>query len=92
LYWSPRVRLLGTGHVACMGEKRNALRVLVRKPVGKRPLGRHRRRREYVNWISEKLNGRRGLDSFVSGQGQVADCCVHGNERKGFTKCVNLPS
>jgi hypothetical protein len=29
-----------------MGVKRNAYRVLVRKPEGKRPLGRHRRRWE----------------------------------------------
>jgi hypothetical protein len=28
-------------HVACMGEKRNAYRILMGKPEGKRPLGRH---------------------------------------------------
>jgi hypothetical protein len=28
------------GHVACMGEKVNACKVLVGKPNGKRPLGR----------------------------------------------------
>jgi hypothetical protein len=28
-----------TGHVAHMGEKRNAYRILVGKPEGKRPLG-----------------------------------------------------
>jgi hypothetical protein len=36
-------RLRWTGHVARMGEKRNAYRVLMRKPEGKRPLGRPRR-------------------------------------------------
>jgi hypothetical protein len=32
------------GHVARMGEKRNAYRLLVGKPEGKRPLGSPRRR------------------------------------------------
>jgi hypothetical protein len=32
------------GHVARMGEKRNAYRILLGKPQGKRPLGRQRRR------------------------------------------------
>jgi hypothetical protein len=31
------------GHAAGMGEKRNAYRLLVGKPEGKRPLGRPRR-------------------------------------------------
>jgi hypothetical protein len=34
------------GHVTFMGEKRNVYRVLVRKPEGKRPHGRPRRRWE----------------------------------------------
>jgi hypothetical protein len=33
-----------TGHVSRMGEKRNAYRLLVGKPEGKRPLRRRRRR------------------------------------------------
>ena len=33
-----------TGHAARMGEEREVYRVLVRKPEGKRPLGRLRRR------------------------------------------------
>jgi hypothetical protein len=33
-----------TGHLTRMGEKRNLYRLLVRKPEGKRPLGRPRRR------------------------------------------------
>jgi hypothetical protein len=32
------------GHIARMGEKRNAYRLLMGKPEGKRPLGRPRRR------------------------------------------------
>ena len=35
-----------SGHVARMVERRGASRVLVRKPEGKRPLGRPRRRWE----------------------------------------------
>jgi hypothetical protein len=38
-------RMRWTGHVARMGEKRNAYRLLVGKPEGRRPLGRQRRRR-----------------------------------------------
>jgi hypothetical protein len=39
---SRRMRL--AGHVARMGEERKVYKVLVGKPVGKRPLGRSRRR------------------------------------------------
>ncbi|KAJ4442562.1 hypothetical protein ANN_04149 [Periplaneta americana] len=53
LYSSPDIirnlksrRLRWAGHVARMGESRNAYRVLVGKPEGKRPLGRPRRRWE----------------------------------------------
>jgi hypothetical protein len=51
LYSSPNViRMIKSrtmrwaGHVARMGEKRNAYRILVGKQKGKRPLGRPRRR------------------------------------------------
>jgi hypothetical protein len=37
-------RMRFAGHVARMREKRNAYRIFVRKPEGKRPLGRPRRR------------------------------------------------
>jgi hypothetical protein len=39
-------RIRWAGHKAQMGEGRDVCRVLVRKPEGKRPLGRHRRRWE----------------------------------------------
>ena len=51
LYSSPNIlrviksrRMRWAGHVARMDEEREAYRVLVRKPEGKRPLGRPRRR------------------------------------------------
>jgi hypothetical protein len=37
-------RMRWAGHVARMGEKRNAYRILVGKPEGKSPLGRPRRK------------------------------------------------
>jgi hypothetical protein len=37
-------RMRWSGHVARMGEKRNAYRLLVGKPEGKMPLGRPRHR------------------------------------------------
>jgi hypothetical protein len=54
LYSSPRIiriiksrRMRWAGHVKRMEEKRNAYRLLVGKPEGKRPLGRPRRRWVY---------------------------------------------
>jgi hypothetical protein len=51
LYSSPSIiriikstKMRWAGHVARMGEKRNAYRLLVGKPEAKRPLGRPRRR------------------------------------------------
>jgi hypothetical protein len=58
LYSSPNIirinklrRMRWAGHVARMGEKRNAYRLLVGKPEGKRPLGRPRRRWVDNIWI-----------------------------------------
>jgi hypothetical protein len=51
LYASPYVvkvmksrRVRRAGHVACMGEMRNAYKILVEKPERKTPLGRPRRK------------------------------------------------
>jgi hypothetical protein len=56
LYSSPSIirliksrRVRWAGHVARMGEKRNASRILVGKPEGNRPPGRKR-----LKWISER--------------------------------------
>jgi hypothetical protein len=59
LYFSPSIirliksrRMRWAGYVARMGKKRNAYRLLVGKPEGKRPLGRPRRRwGTILKWI-----------------------------------------
>jgi hypothetical protein len=58
LYSSPGIirliksmRMRWAGHVARMGEKRNAYRFLVGNPEGKRPLGRTRRR-----WVDVRMD------------------------------------
>jgi hypothetical protein len=60
LYSSPNIirmirsgRMRWAGHVARMGKKRNAYRLLVGKPEGRRPLGTPRRR--WVNNIKMDL-------------------------------------
>jgi hypothetical protein len=54
LYSSPNIfrkikarRMRWAGHVARTGEKRNAYRLLVGKPEGRRPLGKPKRRCAY---------------------------------------------
>jgi hypothetical protein len=62
LYSSPIIiriiksrRMKWAGHVARMGEKRNAYRLLVGKPEGKRPLRRTKRRWVVIlGWILER--------------------------------------
>jgi hypothetical protein len=55
-------RMIWAGHVARMGENRNAYRILVGKPEGKRPLGSPRHR--WVNNIKIDLReiGWDGMD------------------------------
>jgi hypothetical protein len=51
-------RMRWARHVAGMGAKRNAYRILVGKPEGKRPLGRPRRRWvDNITDIDLKYNG-----------------------------------
>jgi hypothetical protein len=63
LYSSPSIirmiksrRMRWAGHVARMAEKRNAYRIVVGKPEGKRPLGRPRRR-----WVDNIKMDRREI-------------------------------
>jgi hypothetical protein len=65
LYSSPNIirviksrRMRWAGHVASMGEKKDAYRILVGKPEGRRPLGRPRRRWEdNIKLIFKKWDG-----------------------------------
>jgi hypothetical protein len=50
------------GHVASMGEMRNAYKILVEKPEGKKPLGRHRRRWEENIKMEVKETGFESVD------------------------------
>jgi hypothetical protein len=74
-------RMRWAGHVARMGAKRNAYRILVGKPEGNRPLGRPRRR--WVDNIKMDLReiGWDGMDWIDLAH------CEYGNEPPGVIKC-----
>jgi hypothetical protein len=50
------------GHVARMGEKRDAYRILVGRPEGRRPLGRPRRRWDNIKMDLQEVGWGHGLD------------------------------
>ena len=58
------------GHVEYMGERKGACRVLVRKPEGKRPLGRPRRRWENNIKMDLRDIGCGGMDWIELAQGK----------------------
>jgi hypothetical protein len=69
LYSSPNIRVIKSrrmrweGHVARMGEKRGAYRILVERPEGRQPLGRPRRRWEdNIKMDLEEVGWRHELD------------------------------
>jgi hypothetical protein len=70
-----------------MGEKRNAYKLLVEKPEGKRPLGRPRRK--WVDNIRMDLLefGWGDVDWPGSEHGQAKSSCKSGIELSGSTKC-----
>ena len=76
------------GHVARMGERNDAYRVLVGKREGKRTLVSCRRRWEdKIKMVLQEEVWGHGLDCSGSGQGQVASTCKYGNEHSVSIKC-----
>lgn len=75
-------------YVVNLGENRNRSRVLVGKPERKRPLGRPRNRQEdSIKKDSKQREWEWKAFSSDSGQEQVADSCVCGNELLGSVIC-----
>jgi hypothetical protein len=80
-------RLRWERHVARIGERRCASRVLVEKPEGRRPLGRPRRRWEDNIKMGHGEVGWGGtMDRTGSRKIKVAGSCECGNEPSGFIK------
>jgi hypothetical protein len=95
LYASPSIiraiksrRMRWAWNLAHTGKMKNAYKILVGKPEGKRPLRKLGRR--YEDNIKKNLRGNRveksGLDTSDSGYGPVADPCEHGSEPLSFMK------
>jgi len=65
------------GHVARVGDGRGSYSVLVRRPEGKRPLGRHRSRWEdnIKRGLQEVVCGSMGWIDLAQDKGQLAGAC-----------------
>jgi hypothetical protein len=93
LYSSPSIiviksrRMWWAGHGARMGENRNACKSLVRKPEGKRPLGRPRHR--WMDNIKKHLLeiGWGGVDWITLAQHRDKSSCECGYEPSSTIKC-----
>jgi hypothetical protein len=66
---------------------RNAHKILVGEPEGKRPLGRRRRRwKDNIRFDFREIGLEGVLDASGSGQGPMSGCCKHGNEPSSYIK------
>jgi hypothetical protein len=81
---SRRMRL--AGHLSRMGEKRNAYRLLVGKPEGKRPLGRSIHRWADNIKMDLVVVGLGGVCWIGLAQNKYSSCEI-GNEPSGSIKC-----
>jgi hypothetical protein len=72
MFFSPNIirriksrRIRWAGHVACMGDRRGAYRILVGIPEGRRPLGRPRRRcGDNIKMDLQEMGMAGGMDSI----------------------------
>jgi hypothetical protein len=79
-------RMRGEGHVARMGEKRTASKLLVGKSEGRRALGRLTRRWMNNIKMAPVQTGLSGVDWSGSGYVQVESSCERGNGPSGYIK------
>jgi hypothetical protein len=77
------------GACSTNGENRNAYRILVGKPEGKRPLGRPRHTWEDNIRIDHREIGWGCMDwiDLAQDRDQWRGSCEHGNEPSGSIKC-----
>ena len=76
------------GHVAGMGERRGAYRILIGKQDKKEPLARPRRRWEdNIKMDLQEVGVGHGLDCSGLRQSQVAGFCEYGSEASDSIKC-----
>jgi hypothetical protein len=82
-------RLRWAGHIARMGAKRNAYRILVGNPEGKRQLGRPR-----LTWVDDIKIDQRGIGwdcmdwiDLAKDRDQWGGSCELGGEPSGSIKC-----
>jgi hypothetical protein len=74
-------RMRWAGHVAHLGEMRNAYKIFVGKPEGKKPLCRPRHRLERKKTVdSRKQVGKVWIGFIWLVLGTSAGCCEHNNE------------
>jgi hypothetical protein len=78
-------RMTWVGHVACIGERRGAYRVVVGKPEEQRPLGKPRHRWE--DNIKKDLQEAKWRDMDWIDLVQDRDTCKCSNETSGSIKC-----
>jgi len=72
------------GHIACIGQMRNANNIFVGKPERKRSVGRGGvDGRIILNWIFDDRVERCGLEASGTEYGPVAGSCEHGDKPSG---------